>query len=183
MLRKILVAGLIGALVMIVWVMLVNGILGLESRVAMKTVPREAELHALLGAMIPGPGGYVINPAAGPEGFPPFEPVYSLRISGIGHGGAGRMMLTQLIRAFLVSLLAAWMFLHDSARARSGFWKRVGFFVLLGLFVALVSDLSQMGIGGFPAGAVLLLAARDFLAWLFVGLALAAWLKPAKARA
>src|SRR3970040_2426110 len=70
MLRKVLVAGVLGGVVMIVWAFVVNGIFGFASSIAMKLVPDERAVYEVLKKNIVAPGRYVCNPAATPSGFP-----------------------------------------------------------------------------------------------------------------
>jgi len=128
------------------------------------------------------PGGYVVNPVPGEEGYPPDEPVYGLRYAGMGHGAAGRMVVVHIIRAFLISALAAWLLLYESGRRKSGYLKRLIFFVLLGVLVAVSGDLPDAGIGAYPLRTALLLGGQTVIGWLLVGLILAAWLRPGKAK-
>lgn len=109
MLGRILVAGIIGAIVLFVWIMLSNGVFGFYGRLAMKQVQNEEALHDILSEYVTEPGGYVVNPKLGEGGFPLEEPVYGLRYCGSGHEAAGRMFFVDILTAFLVSALAAWL--------------------------------------------------------------------------
>ena len=180
MLKKVISAGVLGGLVVIVWTFLVNGLFGFQARIDMKRIPGEREVYEMLKAHIVDPGRYSINPGLTSDGrFPGGEPVFSVLYGGVGHEAAGRLMLLGLVVAFIASILGAWMLSQMSARILSSYPRKVLFFVGLGLLFAVFIDLTNFGIGSYPAKDALLLALNHIIVWTLAGLAVAWRIKPA----
>jgi hypothetical protein len=177
--RKILVAGLLGGLVMSVVAVVVNGLFGFASRLELKRVPNESIVYSVLKENVVEPGGYSCNPAAIPErGFPPNEPVFGIRVSGVGHEAAGRTMGLRLAVAFVSTTLAAWLLSRMSARVLAGYGGRLGFFVAIGLLIAVFADLPRHDIGGLPWTSAVAFAVFDVALWTTAGAVMAWTLRP-----
>jgi len=180
MLKKVVLGGFLGGIVMIAWTFLSNGVLGLNSRIDMNRLVNEREVYEILKESIQGPGGYVVNPPlespAGP--FPAEEPVFSIHYSGLGHGAAGKVLLVNLAIVFLAPMIAAWMLSVTSKRIVSSYSRRVLFFAAIGLLFALFSDLMQYGIGAYALHHALILAAQGFVSWTLAGLVVARCVRP-----
>lgn len=180
MARKVIVSGLIGGIALFLWTFVVNGIFGFRSAIDMNRIPDERRVYALLKETVTEPGHYAVNPEATPsEGFPAGEPVFDVSYAGFGHEAAGRLTLLQLGIAFLSTILAAALLSVASTRVLSSYPRKVLFFAGVGLLFALFSDVPSYGIGGYPLGDALLLAANSILSWTVVGLAVAWRMKPA----
>ena len=177
--KRIVIAGLLGSLVMMVWLFVVNGLLGFSARIDMKKVENEREVYEVLKENITEPGRYVVNPEVSPErDFPGEEPVFGLFYSGMGHGTAGGMMIFGTVMILLVPMLAAWLLSRASDRVLSSYPRKVLFFIVLGLLFALFGDMNQFGIGGYPLGDALLIALNHIVLWILVGLVIAWRIKP-----
>ena len=182
MLKKVVVAGVLGGIAMSVWAFVVNGIFGFTNRIAMKQVLDERAVYEVLKKNVVAPGRYVCNPAVVPPGeFPLNEPVFGITYSGAGHESAGREQLIRLAIAFLAPLIAAWMLSLTSDRILCSYFRRVLFFSLIGLLFAVFSDLQKAGIAAYPMHDALLWAAYDIATWLVVGSAVAWLIKPTQA--
>ena len=174
MLKRIVWAAALGLIATFVWTFVVNGIFGFTLRVEMKPVPNEPEVYRVLKKNVVLPGAYMANPALTPEGqFPAGEPVFSVRASGMGHEAAGRMVLVGPAISFITLLLAAGLLSMASPRILSRYSRRVLFVVVLGLLLAVFTNLTKIGIGGYPLQTALLLAARDVALWAVAGLVMA----------
>ena len=174
MLRKILVAGFLGGVLLVVWTFVANTYFGFYSRVYLKRGPNERAVYTVLNDNLAAPGRYIFNPALTPEGtFPLRDPVFAVMYSGIGHEAAGREMYTRLAFFFVISWIAAAMLALASSRVLCSYPRRVLFVAAIGLLMALYSDFPQSGIAGFPLHDGLLLAAYSVLTWLLLGLLLA----------
>ncbi len=179
MLKKVVVAGLLGGVVLIVWTFLVNGLLGFNNRINMKQIPDERLVYELLEEEVYEPGRYICNPEGGEEGFPAEGPVFSILYSGMGHGDAGKMMLVQLPLFFLAPLIGAFLLSMASRKVLLSYGRKVLFFSLIGLLFAVFGDLNSFGIGGYPLESALILAAHSVVVWTIVGLVVAWRMKPA----
>lgn len=179
--KKVIVAGLLGGVVLMVWTVVVNGILGFQARVEMKEMAGEREVYEVLKQHVVEPGRYVCNPELTAERrFPEGEPVFSVLYGGVGHEAAGGLMLVGLIVFILAPIIGAWMLSQASRRVLTSYPRKVLFFIAIGLLFALFADVMKYGIGGYPAGDTLLLAANHVAVWTLVGLVVAWRLTPAR---
>lgn len=182
MAKKVLSSGLMGGVVLVAWMFVVNGIFGLKAGIDMKRIPGERQVHEILKEHIPAPGRYICNPALTVEGrFPEEEPVFSVLHGGTGHGSAGAFALFGLVLFLAAPTVAAWMLSQVSDRTLSSYPRKVLFFGAIGLLIAVFSDLTAAGIGGYPAGDAVILGMSDIAAWTLVGLAVAWRMQPGRA--
>ena len=183
MIKKIIVSGLLGGLVLIIWTFVVNGILGFRTSLDMKTIADERQVYELLKSNIVEPGRYTVNPELTPGGpFPDNEPVFSVIYGGMGHEAAGSLMLIGLIIFLIAPIIGAWLLSHASENVLSSYTCKVSFFTGIGILFALFSDLSSYGIGGYPLGDALLLAGHSIIVWTLVGLVVAWKMKPVESK-
>jgi hypothetical protein len=174
MLKRILLAGFLGWIVLVVCVFVANGIFGFYSRIALKRVPDESRVYGILKETIVEAGRYVCNPALTSSGqFPVNEPVFSILYGGVGHEAAGRMQWMHYATSLVATLMAAWMLSGTSGWILSSYPRRVLFLSVLGLLMAVFRDLPDMGIGAYPARDAVMLAGFTFVTWLFASLAIA----------
>jgi hypothetical protein len=179
MIKKILLAGMLGGLVLLVWTFVLNGFFGFNSRINMKRIPDERILYDVLKNTINKPGRYIVNPELTPDGiFPDGEPVFSIQYSGMGHEAAGRLMPFQLAIYLFSPVIAAWMLSVTNDRVLNSYWRKVLFIAAFGLLFALFCDLMSYGIDGYPMVDALYLAMVDLISWTLVGLAIAWRLQP-----
>ena len=177
--KKVIIAGLLGGLVLIIWSFVVNGLLGFGSSINMKQVQNERPVYEMLKENVTQPGRYVVNPEATTEGrFPDEDPVYSVLYSGRGHGTAGGQMFAGLAVFFLVPMIGAWLLTQASNRVLSNYLKKVFFFFVIGLLFALFCGFGKFGIGGYPLRDALMLGLHDIVVWTLVGLVIAWRIKP-----
>lgn len=181
MFRRVILPGLVGGLVLMVWTVLVNGIFGFNSMMNMKRIPDERIVYEVLKEHITEPGRYVCNPEVVPErGFPENEPVYSVLYGGVGHGAAGGLMLLRLPIFFIAPIIVAWMLSVTSGHILSSYAKKVLFVVAVGLFLSLYVRLSDYGIGSYPASDALILALHDLVLWAVIGSVMGKMVQPAR---
>ncbi len=179
MVKRVIVASLLGTLVLIIWMFLSNGVFRFQARINMNELPAERQVYALLNEQIAQPGRYICNPQLSDLGrFPADEPVYSILCSGVGHESAGRLLLLDLA-IFLVTLaLATALLAQSSPRVLASYPRRLLFFVSIGVLLVLTAEVSDFGIGGYPLTDALLLALVHLLGWVLVGLVVAGIIKP-----
>lgn len=179
MIKKVIIAGILGGVVLIIWMFFVNGILGFQSRIDMKQIDAERQVYEILKEHIVEPGRYIFNPELAPGmPFPGGEPVFSVLYGGIGHESAGEQMLIGLVLAFLVSIIGTWMLAQTSVQVLSSYLRKVLFFTAIGLLFALFTDLTKYSIGGYPLKDAILFAVNHVVAWTLVGLVVAWQIKP-----
>jgi hypothetical protein len=177
--KKVIGAGLLGGVVLMVWMFVVNGVLGFQSRIDMKKIPAERQVYETLKEHIVDPGRYILNPGLSSDGrFPSKEPVFSVLYSGMGHESAGGLMLVGLAVFFLAPMIGAWMLSLTSERVKSSYTRKVLFFVAIGLLFALFSDLMSFGIGNYPIKDAVAHAVNHIIVWTLVGLVVAWRIRP-----
>jgi hypothetical protein len=177
MIKKIALSAAAGAAVMILWAVVANAVLGLRPRIDMRRPTNMEQVYQVLLANVATPGGYIVQSAAN-DTAPTGDPVFGIRYSGIGHASAGQTLIFQLLIALLTCALVAVLLSMVSPRVGSSYPRRVIFVALVGIAFAVNGDLSKYDIGGYPMGSALLLAANTSVAWILVGLAAAAILRP-----
>jgi hypothetical protein len=178
--KRIVIAGLLGSLTLIVWMVVVNGLLGFSAGLNMKRIDNEREVYETLRDNVPQPGRYVINPDTTAEGrFLEGEPVFSVLYGGMGHGSAGGHAIAGLVVMLIVPVTGAWLLSQSSDRVLSSYPRKVLYFFALGLLIALFSDFNKFGIGGYPLRDTLVLGLHDIVLWTIVGLVIAWRIRPA----
>ncbi|KAA3656169.1 MAG: hypothetical protein DWQ10_15995 [Calditrichaeota bacterium] len=179
MAKKVILAGVLGGIVIILWTFVLNGIFGFRSSIDMKKVPNEAQVYAVLQENIAAPGRYVCNPQMPQDAPPPHgQPVFGIFYSGVGHEDAGQMMIFELLIFILAPTLAAWLLSQTSQQILTSYGRKVLFFVAIGLLFAFFSNLSDYGIAGYPLGDALLLGLHNICLWTVIGLVVAWKIKP-----
>jgi hypothetical protein len=174
MLKRILLPALLGFLTLTAWTFVVNGMLRFNARLALASPPDEEVIWQMLGERIVDAGVYVANPAVVPEvGFPPGEPVFGITYSGFGHEAAPRTQQMRLAVVILSMLLAATLLAAASPRVHSRFLYRMLFVTGLGVLLALLGDVTRIGIGGYPVRTGLLFAGNRVAQWTLVGVVMA----------
>jgi len=174
MLKRVLVSGALGGVVLLAWTFVTNAVFGFTQRVEMKQVSNERAVYAVLKENVVEAGAYLVNPAPTPEGrYPDGEPVFSVHYAGFGHEAAGRLVFFLPILLLAASILASWLLSMASPRVLARYAHRVLFVVVIGVVLALFGDLPKYGIGDYPAAPALLIAANHVLSWALAGLVIA----------
>lgn len=182
MLKRVIVSGLLGSAVLILWTFVVNGILGFHSRIDMRKIQNEPQVYEMLKENIVEPGRYVCNPGLTGDGnFPGEEPVFSVLYSGSGHGTAGSQMLIGLVLYLLAPMIGTLLLSQASNRILSSYHRKVLFFTIIGVLFAVFSDLQKFGIGGYPLRDAVLLGAHSIVVWTLIGLIVAWRIRPIQA--
>ncbi|MGB2965275.1 MAG: hypothetical protein WBB69_14940 [Anaerolineales bacterium] len=174
MVKKVVIAGLLGWVVLIVWGFVVNGVFRFNSRVNLNQIPDDRRVYQFLKETITEPGRYIINPELTASGlFPDGDPVYSIHYSGLGHDAARELMLLQLAILLLIAMIAAWIMSLSSHRMLSSYPRKVLYFIAIGLLFSGFSFLTNFRIDRYPLTDALLLAIHDVSLWTILGLVLA----------
>jgi len=174
MLKRVLLSGLLGGIVLLVWSFAASAIFGFNARVRMNQIPNERAVYSVLKENVVAPGAYMVNPEPTPgAGFPFGEPVYGVQCSGMGHEAAGRMLFAYPAILLVSSILVAGLLSMTSRRVLSRYSYKVLFVVGIGVLFAVFGELTKFEIGGYPAKSALLLAAYDVISWTLAGLVIA----------
>jgi hypothetical protein len=172
--KRVLLSGLVGFVVLALWTFVANGVFRFANRVEMNRVPDESSVHAMLKETVVEPGAYVVNPQpVEGVGFPAGEPAFGVLYAGFGHEAAGRMVFKDLGVGLVGTMLAAVLLSMASTGVLSRYWRRALFVALIGTLLAVFGDVAQFGIGGYPARSALLLAGNTIVSWTLMGLAMA----------
>ena len=181
--KRVLLAGLLGGLVLIVWLIVVDGLLGFSRAIDMKELPEERVVYAFLVEHVKEPGRYVLNPEVLPEQrFPGDDPIFGLHYTGLGHDDAGQEMLLGLVVMLLSPIAGAWLLANSSARTLSRYGRRVGFFAMIGVVVALLGLMARFGLARYSLGDASVWAIHDFAAWVLAGLVVSCFIRPVAER-
>ena len=178
--QRVILAGLLGGLVLMVWFVIVDGILGFKRGMEMNTVADERSVYAFLVDHVPEPGRYVVNPEILPaQAFPEHDPVFSVQYSGLGHADAGREILLGLVVMLLAPVAGAWLLFNASSRVLSGYGSRIVFFSAIGLVFTLFGVMTRFGLASYSLRNAVALSAHDLAAWIVAGLVVAWFVRPA----
>lgn len=174
MLKRVLLSGILGALILFAWTFVASAIFGFNARVKMNRIPNERAVYSVLKENIVAPGAYMVNPEHAPgAGFPFGEPVYGIQYAGMGHEAAGQMFFAYPAILLVSSFLVAWLLSMTSRRVLSRYYLKVLFVAVIGVLFAVFGELTKFEIGGYPAKSALLLAVYDIISWTLAGLVIA----------
>lgn len=182
--KRVLLAGLLGGVVMFIWGWLSWGMLPWHNA-TIPNLPNEDAVIAVLQSSItasavyqfPGMPAGEADMAAWTEKYkrgPSGMLFYS--VEGKDPMGAG-MFVGGFILEFIIATLAAW-FLSLALGRLPGYGQRVGFLTMLGVLGALVSHIMAWNWMGNPMGYSLVMSADLVIASLLAGLVIAWRIKP-----
>ena len=182
MTKRIIVAGLLGAVVMGVWVMLSFAVLRVGGQ-SIRPVPDQAALHAALKSRITEPGTYAclyISSEGEAAQFPNYrdEPLYAITYKGYTHNTVPGFRNLGVLSLLLAPMLAAWLLTKASDSVLRRFVTRALFVTTLGVFVAMAGDWPRAVADEQQASGLLLTTANTIVTWLLAGLAIAWRIQP-----
>jgi hypothetical protein len=189
--KDVLVPGLLGGIVMLVWLFVTNAVLPFKSNLVHQVIPLapQLEVHEALKDNITAPGTYSIPYLSREEEarFPDYrsQPVFSIVYEGYTHGGSGGgSIMTSLpvtiLAVFIPPLIAAWMLSLASPAILAKYSRRFLFVAVLGVIVALYDDVLQMAFGPQPEDYLIFLAINNLIAWALTALVIAGRMRPVK---
>jgi len=178
--KRVLLAGLLGGLVLIVWLFVVDALLGFSRAIDMNKLPEERAVYAFLVEHVKEPGRYVLNPEVLPEQrFPGDDPIFGLHYTGLGHDDAGQEMLVGLVVVLLSPIAGAWLLANSSPRTLSTYCRRVGFFAMIGIVAALLGLMARFGLARYSLVDASAWTVHDLAAWVLAGLVVSRLIRPA----
>lgn len=177
MIKNILIAGLLGGLVIFVWLVLSRGPIPLSGDIP-QPIPNDKELHTTLTETIPEPGLYYL-PGGSEENQALYddygnEPLFMITNTGRTPNAFMGQFLFELLGIFIAPMIAAWMLSMTSEKILSTYSRRVLFVTVLGLFLALYGDIGSEK----PVSFTLLSSIGSLVTWALAGLVIAWRIKP-----
>lgn len=181
--KNVLIAGLLGGVVMTLWLLVSNAILPIKHQLIHQSLPLDSQLalHGALAGNITETGTYSVPYLSREDEtrFPDYrnQPVYSVTFEGGTHGAGSSPSFMPLIAIFVSTFLAAWLLASAGDGVRSCYYRRVLFVAAIGLIMALADDVLQMSFGPQPKDYLAFLAVNNVITWLLVGLAIGGLIK------
>jgi hypothetical protein len=177
--KEILLSGLLGGIVIFVWLVISTGPLQISGNRALP-IPNDKEIHTLLKERITEPGIYFLpdSPDENRDEYPDYEnePLFSIIYGGRTPGTFLGQLIFELFCIFAAPVIAAWMLSATSERILAKYYRRVLFVVVLGLFLAVFSDVFSEK----PLDNILLSSINSLITWTLVCLVIAWRIKPEK---
>ena len=180
--KKVLLAGVVGGIILFIWGALAWTVLPLHSN-SIFTMANEDSVVAVMKSamnnhavyMFPGRPLVMSDKAAedawtkkfaqGPIGMVIYNPAGSSPMMPLE-------MALGLVDAILTCMLAAWL-LSRSTAARSGYFARVAYCGMLGLFISLAVHVLNWNWMGYPLDYTTGLIADTMVGWVLAGAAIA----------
>jgi hypothetical protein len=183
--RQIIVSGLLGGTVVLVWLVVSTGILRIGAE-TIRPLPDQAEVHAALKKRITEVGTYAclyVSSEKEASRFPNYfdEPLYAITYKGYTHNTVPGFMHPGLLGILLAPFVAAWLLAKSSERILAHYWTRVLFVTVLGLLLVLGGDWPRAMISDDPASGLLPVTVKTIVAWLLAGLVIAWRVRPSRA--
>jgi hypothetical protein len=192
--KRILLAGILGAIAMFVWTSVSHMVLPLGT-VGIKEIPNEAPVLTAMNASVGTANGLYMFPGMGlgenpsmqqmRDAMPAYEKKLATSPSGIliyhppGPAAAmGPMLAIEFGKELGMTLLAT--ALLAMTRLES-YGSKVGFFAVIGLIAAMVTNVSYWNWYRFPGNYTLSYMFVEFMGFLVAGLAVAAVMRTGKA--
>jgi hypothetical protein len=186
--KKLLLAGVVGGVIMFVWAMLYWAVLGIGSS-SMKNTVDETAVAATLKSNL-GPQGVYVLPSMPASQSPADMDAHMKKYEAgpiamiiYNPSGADPMMTGQLIGGLILNILtclvAAW-FLSRSTASTSSYFSRVAFCGMFGILVSLASHLLNWNWMGYPLDYITKWIVDCVIGFILAGLGIAAFIKPAR---
>lgn len=183
--KKIIIAGIVGGLILFVWGFLVNAVIPLHSP-SLRSIPNEDAVIGVLQSTLITPGVYIF-PGMVTDKQPSSIEAYTQKYQRGPLGmiiyrptGADPFMASQMIVGLLIAIisgiLAAW-FLSRSTAMMSKYFTRVIFCGMLGVFVTFFIHINSWNWYFYPLDYTTANIADTILGWLLAGLGIGAIIK------
>lgn len=182
--KQILLAGLLGGIVILMWSIVSQTMLPFKRYYTLKTFPDQLEIHRLLKERITQPGIYVCPYFSTYEEAIQLEsygdqPIFSISYTGATHNTVGSLLSLCVLAIFVAPTIAAWMLSVTSPKILSSYARRVVFVAALGLFLAIFGDWLRQMEDTQPTGLIVFLMVNSLITWVLAGLVIAWRVKPA----
>lgn len=184
--KKIVMAGVAGGVIMFIWAMLYWAVLGIGSSSMQNTLDENAVASALK-ANLGSRGVYVLPSMPASQNQADMDAHMKKYEAGpiamiiYNPSGADPMMTGQLIGGLILNILtcmvAAW-FLSRSTASTSSYFSRVAFCGMFGILVSLASHLLNWNWMGYPMDYISKWIVDCVIGFILAGLGIAAIVKP-----
>ena len=183
--KKTLLAGIFGGLVLFIWGFLSWALLGLHDG-TMRSIPNEDEVAAVLKQNITEKSMYLFpgRPAGKSDAeMKMYEEKYKagpVVLMAYDPAGSDMAMTSQMIVGLLIVIFCAWLvawILSRSTAIAESYFSLVTFVSVLGLLGTAYHDLINWNWMGFPFDYSIVNVADSIFAWLLAGLVIAKFVK------
>ncbi len=107
------IGGLLGGFVLIVWLIVVDGIMGFKRSIEMNQFPNERIVYEFLKEYVTEPARFICNPEVKPNRrFPGDDPILAVHYTGLGHDDSLQEMILGLLIMLLAPIIGAWLLLE-----------------------------------------------------------------------
>src|SRR5437667_2700950 len=184
MLKRIVIAAVVGGVVMFVWGAVAWMVLPLHTS-TVKDVPNEDELRAVVRKNVTEPGFYAVpgwgEAKADQKGWETKYREGPRILAVLLPQGGDPMMASTYVKGFaidvLAALFAAWL-LSKAVGGLNSYGARVQFVTVTGLFAGIAVHLAYWNWLEFPTNYTIAYLADITIGWLLTGLAISAIVKP-----
>jgi len=177
--KEILLSGLLGGVVIFVWLIVSTALLPLNGNSA-NQIPNDKEIHTILKEKIRQSGIYFLpdHPDENQDDYPDYEnePVFSIIYGGRTPSTFMGQFIFELLCIFIAPMVAGWLLSMASESILAKYSRRVLFVAVLGLFLAVFAELFSPK----PLDKILLSSLNNVITWALVGLVIAWRIKPAR---
>jgi len=183
--KQIVVAGLLSAVVIFVWLTFSNAILPFKRHYTLLTFPDQMTVHRLLKERITEPGIYTCPyfhsyyEAAQFEGYGD-EPIFTISYTGVTHNTVTGFLSFSILAIFIAPMIASWMLSVASPKILASYIRRTLFVMTLGIFLAIFGDWLRMLEENEPSGLIVFMMINHIITWTLAGLVIAWRIKPSR---
>jgi hypothetical protein len=189
--KKTLLGGLVGGVILFVWSFLAWTVLPLHTS-SLREIPNEEAVVSALKPALPSRGVYMLrhNPGMGAEKAAQDAWIEKIKQGPTGlifydPNGSDPMMVGQMVTGLIIDILSAlvvaWLLTRSTALSAS-YLSRVMFCGIFAIFVTTFDYLSMWNWMGYPGDFTTGLVVDALIAWLLAGLGIAAIVKAPKAQ-
>lgn len=182
--RKIIIAGLLGGIAMVVWIIISYGILPFRD-MTIKEMPNEDTVFNVVSENITESGYYYYPSLA--QGESAYHarhesgPIFGIIYQQVGEEEVGlEKLVLALLIAFTTPMIPAWILSIISEKKICTYWQRVFIVLLFGIFLAIFSDLSNRVFNNYPLDYTIISAINNVITWALAGSVIAWIIKPVK---
>ncbi|GEM_PF-2711211 len=166
--KEMLISGLLGGLVIILWILISSTIIPLSGDQP-EEFNDDKEIHAMLKERIPETGIYWLPSDKSQFSDYEDEPLFFIYYPGTTPSNSLSPMAVEILLIFLAPMIAAWLLSRASMKVLAKYARRVVFVAVIGLLFAVYGDIFSQK----PLHHMLLSSISNLIVWILVGLVLA----------